>query len=170
MSSSHSNVPTPEGPGSVSGVDQNFITTAEDPRGVTADDTHVYWGDLGSDSIGRANMDGTGVDPNFIAGASAWDVFVSLGKVKKNERRGTAKITAKVPVAGELRLAENRKVKGTQKGADAVGKEKLPVKPKGKAKKQLNETGKAKVTANVTYTPEGGTANTESKRIKLVKR
>jgi hypothetical protein len=44
------------------------------------------------------------------------------------------------------------------------------IKPKGKAKKKLNAKGKAKVTANVTYTPDGGDPNTQSKKIKLVKR
>ena len=44
------------------------------------------------------------------------------------------------------------------------------MKPKGKAKKKLNNRGKAKVKANVTYTPEGGEPNNESKKIKLIKR
>jgi hypothetical protein len=44
------------------------------------------------------------------------------------------------------------------------------VKTRGKAKKKLNRKGKAKVRANVTFTPTGGDPNTESKKIKLVKR
>lgn len=53
---------------------------------------------------------------------------------------------------------------------EAAGKEKLSIKPKGKAKKKLNTKGKAKVKAKVTYTPDGGSPNTEDKKIKLRKR
>jgi hypothetical protein len=49
-------------------------------------------------------------------------------------------------------------------------RKKLAIKPKGKAKKKLNDKGKAKVTASVTYTPDGGSPNTEDKKLKLVKR
>jgi hypothetical protein len=47
---------------------------------------------------------------------------------------------------------------------------KLEVKPKGKAKDKLTPEGKAKVVAEVTFTPTGGTPNTEDKKLKLVKR
>jgi len=157
------------------GVDPSFIAGAS-AWDVAVDATHVYWASRAANSIGRANLDGTGVDQSFIDAADPFGVavdspaFVSFGKVKKNEKRGTATITAKVPVPGELRLAENRKVKGKQKGADIAGKEKLPVKPKGKAKKELNETGKAKVRAKVTYIPDGGKQDTRSRKIKLIKR
>jgi plastocyanin len=94
----------------------------------------------------------------------------SFGKLKKNTRKGTATQTVNVPGPGELALTETNKVKGTEKQAGAEGAEELPIKPKGKAKKALNRRGKAKVEAEVTYTPDGGEPNTQSKRIKLVKR
>jgi hypothetical protein len=93
----------------------------------------------------------------------------SFGKVKKNKRKGTAKLTVNVPGAGVLDLAKTKKVKADDESAEDAGKEKLSIKPKGKAKKKLNTKGKAKVKANVTYTPDGGTPNTEDKKIKLVK-
>jgi virginiamycin B lyase len=31
---------------------------------------HVYWTNLDADTIGRANLDGTGVNQSFITGAS----------------------------------------------------------------------------------------------------
>jgi hypothetical protein len=94
----------------------------------------------------------------------------SFGKVKKNKRKGTAKLTVKVPGAGELDLAKTKKVKPDEETAEAAGKEKLSIRPKGKAKKKLNNRGKAKVKAKVTFAPTGGSPNTESKKIKLVKR
>ena len=42
--------------------------------------------------------------------------------------------------------------------------------PKGKAKTRLKKTGKTKVKAKITFTPDGGTSDTKCKKIKLVKR
>jgi len=97
----------------------------------------------------------------------------SFGKVKKNKRKGTAKLTIEIVEGpGELNLAGTKKVKPDDEAVEGEGaiEEKLAIKPKGKAKKKLNNKGKAKVTAEVTYTPDGGEPNTESERIKLVKR
>jgi hypothetical protein len=94
----------------------------------------------------------------------------TFGKVKRNKRKGTAKLTVNVPGPGELELAKTKKVKPDDEPAEDAGKEKLAIKPKGKAKKKLNTKGKAKVKASVTYTPDGGSPNTEDKKIKLVKR
>ena len=73
------------------------------------------------------------------------------------------------PGPGGLELARTASVKGQHERAEQSGKVKLTVKPRGKAKKRLNKRGKAKVKAKVTYTPDGGTADTKSKKIKLVK-
>jgi hypothetical protein len=102
----------------------------------------------------------------------------SFDKVKRNKKRGTAKLTVVVPGPGELKLAKTKKVKRAKKGADAEGSVKLPVKPGGNARKKLNRKGKAKgkakVKAKVTYRPKGGdptiVGNTDTKTVKLVKR
>ena len=93
----------------------------------------------------------------------------SFGKVKKNTRNGTAKLTVNVPGAGELALAKTKNLKADEDAVEAAGSDKLAIKPKGKAKETLNEKGEAKVNAAVTYTPAGGDPNTKSKTIKLVK-
>jgi sugar lactone lactonase YvrE len=94
----------------------------------------------------------------------------TIGKAKRNKRNGTAKLPVVVPGAGELDLAKTKKVKADEETADAAGREKLRVRAKGKAKKKLNRKRKAKVKAQVTYTPTGGASNTESKKIKLVRK
>ncbi|MGH2992142.1 MAG: S8 family peptidase [Solirubrobacterales bacterium] len=94
----------------------------------------------------------------------------SFGKVKANKRKGTAKLTVEVPGPGELELAKTKKVKGDEESVEAAGDEELSVRAKGKAKKSLSQRGDAKVKAKVTYTPTGGTPNTESEKIKLIKR
>jgi hypothetical protein len=102
--------------------------------------------------------------------------------VKRNTRKGTATLAVNVPGPGTLSLtgkgvrAQRTGDVGTasaSKTVTAAGTVKLLIKPKGKVKRKLNRTGKAKVTVNVTYTPTGeapGIPNTQSKRIKLIKR
>ena len=68
-------------------VEQNFIPDAgRYPGGVAVDDAHIYWGNgekptdsplLSAGSIGRANLDGTGVEKQFIAGGSILNLGVS---------------------------------------------------------------------------------------------
>ena len=41
------------------------------PSGVAVDGGHVYWANNGTDTIGRANLDGTGANQSFITGASS---------------------------------------------------------------------------------------------------
>ena len=44
---------------------------------MAVDSDYIYWADSGSDSIGRAALDGSGADPNFITGTNgASDVAV----------------------------------------------------------------------------------------------
>ena len=94
----------------------------------------------------------------------------SFGKVKANKKRGSAKLTVKVAGPGELKLAKTASVKGQHQRAEQSGKETLTIKPRGKAKQKLKKGGRAKVKAKVTFTPDGGTAATQSKKVKLVKR
>jgi virginiamycin B lyase len=64
-----------------SGRDNFFIDIGEIspglnafPCGVAVNDTHVFWanqGDFNGTTIGRANIDGTGIDPDFVGGADS---------------------------------------------------------------------------------------------------
>jgi hypothetical protein len=112
-------------------------------------------------------------DPvNGVAVDALFSNEFGFGKVKKNTRKGTAKLTVKVPGPGDLELRGNG-VKKASRDAPRAGKLKLAVKPIGTAKQKLSQTGEAKLRAEVTYTPDGGTPdtpNTEDKKIKLVKR
>jgi hypothetical protein len=94
---------------------------------------------------------------------------VELGKLKRKKRRGTAVLTVEVPGPGELTLTG----KGVAKRAETVdggGAEKLKIKAKGKRKRKLNKRGKAKVNVDVAFTMEGADPNTQTRKIKLVKR
>jgi hypothetical protein len=102
-----------------------------------------------------------------------------FGKLKRNKKKGTARLAVNVPGAGTLSLTGKGLVRQRPLGAahrvltkpvSSAGTVKLKIKAKGKTKKQLDRTGTVKVKAKVTYTPTGGDPNTKSKRVKLIKR
>jgi virginiamycin B lyase len=166
-------------------VDRSFIASQNITTGVAVDAAQIYWTNFNG-TIGRANLDGTGRNHTFICGGSfpagiAVDALsaqplqspssdISFCPVKRNERKGTAKLVVNVDGPGRLELVKTTKVKRAEQTVEAAGTHKLLVKPKGKAKRRLNGKGKATVKASVTYTPTGGSPQTERKRIKLVKR
>ncbi len=104
----------------------------------------------------------------FERDASSPSAF-SFGKLKRNLRRGTAKLTLVVPGPGTLTLRGNG-VSKRRLVVGAAGKAKLPVKSKGRKERKLDKIGKVQVTAKVAYKPADGSPNTRSKRIKLIKR
>jgi hypothetical protein len=97
----------------------------------------------------------------------------TLHVITHNKRRGTATIAAKVPNPGELTGAGSGvKVANAaviSKKVRAPGKVRLLIKAKGKKKRKLNSNGKVKVRPEITYTPTGGSPNTRSVTIRLIK-
>ena len=88
----------------------------------------------------------------------------SLGKLKKDKKKGTAKLTVEVPAPGGIALAQTKKLKGAEVRAEAAGEVQLPIKPRGKAKKKLAEHGKVKVGVEVTYTPTAASRRRKQRR------
>ncbi len=136
----------------------------------------VYVVDDVNSNVQRFGEQGTPPPPCLQASVSTPSNEFSFGKLKLNKRKGIATLTVDVPGPGAVVLSGNGLVKQrpaaeaiASKAVGAAGKMKLLVKPKGKKKRKLSETGKVKVKAKVTYTPIGGAPNTESKRIKLKK-
>jgi hypothetical protein len=94
----------------------------------------------------------------------------SLGKATKNRRKGTAKLKVNIPGAGGVELARSKNVRGASKLAESGGTVALPVRPRGKARKRLDQQGTVRVAVNVTFAPDGGQPASERTRLKLVKR
>jgi len=103
----------------------------------------------------------------------------TIVKAKKNKRKGIAKLVVEIPGPGDLELAKNKKVKPAAKQPGSGGKTKLKVKPRGKAKRRLSKRRlrrggkpklKARVKAEVTYAPSGGTSRTKQRKLKLVRK
>jgi virginiamycin B lyase len=167
-----------------SGAEQRFIPVITDalntPGTLAVDAEHLYWADGELGAIGRANLDGTGVNPRLVRDEGACGVAVdslhsfSFGKVKRNTRRGTAVLAVKVPDAGRIRLARTKRVKGARKRTGSAATKRLPIKPRGKASRELETEGKARVRAKVTYIPNSTdpniVANTLTRVVRLVAR
>jgi hypothetical protein len=52
--------------GGPAGIERSFIPVSA--KGVAVDGSHLYWANPARGSIGRANLDGTGVDEAFVSG------------------------------------------------------------------------------------------------------
>jgi hypothetical protein len=96
----------------------------------------------------------------------------TLGKLKRNKKKGTATLTVYLPAPSVGTLALSGKGLKTQTKAIAGETEvKLKVAAKSKAiKKALRKKGKRKVGINVTYAPTGNSSATQSRKAKLVKK
>jgi hypothetical protein len=94
--------------------------------------------------------------------------LLKLGEAKLNKAKGTATLSVKVPGAGTLTISGKgvAKVKRNIKAAKAKTV-KLQIRAKGKAKAALLETGKAKVSAKVSFKPSSGSAVVKTKPITL---
>ena len=93
----------------------------------------------------------------------------TLGQIKRNKRRGTAIVPVIVPGPGSIGIA-GKGVKPVSASALTAGTVKLLIKSAGKARARLRRAGAAKVAFTVTYAPNGGSASTESARVKLIRR
>jgi hypothetical protein len=155
-----------------SGVEPSFISGASTGvGGVAVDTAHLYWAN--GNTIGSANLDGTDIEQSFITdvGSPAGiAVNFSLGNSKKDKKHGTAKLTLEVPAPGGVALAQTKKLKGADVRAEAAGEVQLTITLRGRAKEKLAQKGKAKVTVEIIYTPDGGPPETQTTALKLIKR
>jgi hypothetical protein len=175
---------------------QAFISTANDPLAIALDlgFQDIWWSNANVGTLSRANIaDGSGRNDNAVTGASQpFGIEVdhgfavpktpisnafTIGKPKRNKRRGTARLPVTVPGPGTLTLRgegvkPQRPVQPARAArfVNAAGTVKLAIVAKGKAKRRLNRTGKVKLRLKITYTPTGGLANIKKKRVKLIKR
>lgn len=121
---------------------------------------------FGEDALGRiyviAAVEGTvfRVEPS-----SAF----SFRRLDLNKRRGTARLTAHAPDAGKFVLS-GAGLRTSRTSARKAGNLPLPVVPNAKIKRKLGKSGKAALTAVVTFTPNGGTPRTKNRRLTLMQK
>ncbi len=120
---------------------------------------------LADNGAGRAPLRANGYEVALNAEVNPTSTF-TLRVITHNKSKGTATIAANVPNPGELTGVGGG---GISKKVGAPGKVRLLIKATGKKKRKLNSNGKVKVRPEITYTPTGGSPNTRSVTIRLIK-
>lgn len=108
-------------------------------------------------------------DPDWGVAAAAPPNGIAFGKVVRSKRKGTARLTVRLPAAGSLVL-RGKNVERRYASVPAAGAVRVAVVPRGRLARALRRTGRATAQVRVSFTPEGGTARTERKKVRLVRR
>jgi hypothetical protein len=90
-------------------------------------------------------------------------------RTRRNKKRGIAILTLRVPNPGEL-VASGKGVKRVSKTVASPGDVTLKIAAKGKKRRKLNDTGKAKLSPTLAFTPTGGVPSTQVAKVKLLQR
>jgi hypothetical protein len=106
--------------------------------------------------------------PTATPPATACSAF-TIGKFAPNKKKGNAKLTVTVPGSGALTVT-GKGLKTTGASPSAAGDLTLTLKASGKAKKRLAKSGKAKLNVTLSWTPTGGSAATQTDKVKLKKK
>lgn len=180
-----------------------FITGVHHVSAIAVDGAHVYWVDSPEgavfSSIGRANLDGSGVEPEWIhtesfnLGGVAVDARPSppplplpsrpfyLGHLVHNLHTGAVVLAAFVPERGDLSVAAPgirwQLLEGPEpppyRGGSFTWHLKVWPGAKGTAgwriRRQLKLRGRAPLTLRVSYNEEGHLPVTDVKRVVLLK-
>lgn len=95
----------------------------------------------------------------------------TVGGPNLNRRKGSARLTLSLPNPGQVSASgKGAKVGGaTARAAAGPGSTQLVVRSKGRKRRTLDATGKVKLRLTITYTPTGGTPNSQTVRLKLRK-
>ena len=95
------------------------------------------------------------------------DSSFTIGKVKGKRLRLTLPGAGQVHVADAAAKAKHRRLKPSTVSARAAGELHVALKFNRKGKRLLRRNDKVKVKVAITFTPTGGTANTQDKRLKV---
>jgi subtilisin-like proprotein convertase family protein len=127
-------------------------------------------------------FDGAGGDSGTIAGG--WSLAIdapvndfTIGKLKGKTLRLTVSDAGEIEVrdaadssaSGADAAAKKKRLKPSSATASGPGTVTVKLKLTKTAKKKLKQKRKVKVNAAITFTPTGGTANTESAKLKIKK-
>ena len=92
-----------------------------------------------------------------------------IGKLKLNKRKGTGKLTVKLPGPGKVAVSAGGKLKAVTKRAVGPGSVVLKLKPAGKAKRKLARKGRVKLNLTVKFKPTNDSANKKRHKVTLIK-
>lgn len=95
---------------------------------------------------------------------------ISRGKLTLNKNNGTGKLAVNVPGPGtlvEVGKGVKKKIRGATLTVTAAGVVQVPLKPTALGRTTLKIKGKLRSGIDVTFTPTGGSANTQSYKVTL---
>jgi hypothetical protein len=93
-----------------------------------------------------------------------------FGKLKRDKKKGTARLTVNFPGPGTFSLTGKGVVAKRSVVVTGAGNGALTIRPKGRWRRVLLRKGKVKLKIALTFTPSGGEARTRTRVVKLVKR
>jgi hypothetical protein len=94
------------------------------------------------------------------------DNSFQLGRLHLNRKRGTATLAVAVPGPGEVSLTGAQPRSRYAAGAGTVS---LKIVPRSAKRRLLRRNGSLRLRLTVTFTPDGGTANSRSLTVRLQK-
>jgi hypothetical protein len=151
--------------------DNGGFATACEFVAENADDYFERPGDLADGASGDFNSHGGQYRLNVTAEVKPSNAF-TLGKAKRNAKRGTASVPVDLPGPGQLTVS-GRGVRSSSAAAresiavSGPGQVAVTIRPTGKAKKHLRANGKGKVRPAFTYTPTGGDPSSQTAKVRL---
>jgi hypothetical protein len=96
---------------------------------------------------------------------------LSLGKLQRNRKRGTATLIVTIPLPGNGTVTLSGKgLKSQSRPVADAATIALPVVGRGAVRKALRRRGKRKVGISVTYSPVGNSAVTRTRKAKLIRK
>lgn len=126
-------------------ADDSFISDIKTPDGVATDGTHIFWTNRTDGAIGRANIDGTGVNQTFLPNAgSPYGIAVdslsspTIVAVKLARRFATVRVGCGLAAGGCTVTLTGKKV-----GTSALMRSKT-----------VTVAGSSQVTTTISYTPK----------------
>jgi hypothetical protein len=155
----------------------SVVALAGGTGGTAVHGSKLYWAHFTEGTVSRANLDGSSPQVAFLTGLQGPSGIavdsgappVDFGRLKRNKKRGTAKLTLDVPMAGTLSLTAPglKALSATTAGPEELT---LALKPTGKARKKLARKGKRRFGLEVEFSPQDSTPNSSNQTVKLIRK
>lgn len=151
------------------------VVQASASGGIAVAGGRLYWSNGAEGTLSRSALDGSAKDFAFLRGAdgplglaadTARSAPFTFGAVRRNRRRGTARLTVVLPGPGRLRLT-GQGLRGAVRRA-GPGRTRLRIAARGAARRRLARTGRLRVTARVTHLPRYGAPASRRRALTLI--
>ena len=128
-----------------------------------------------ADGTTRVPSGGAGNREVLVQATIEPDNVISLGELRRNKKKGIAKLTVNLPNPGELSFSGKKLKVADGAPGDSVsigepGEIRVKIKAKGKKRRNLKRKGNVKVKPIFTFTPANGATSVTPRKLKLRKK